>query len=136
PDCVLLDYLMPDLDGLEFLAHLSETTGARQVPVIMLTVQGNESVVAQAFKHGVEDCLTKNDLSAERLRRAITSALEHGDMLQANLALRMAGSIKDVTERKQAQERLNASVKEVTDLKAARDEHANVAITHPPGRII
>src|SRR5258707_13994587 len=74
PDCVLLDYQLPDLDGLEFMNQLSGMSGAGQVPVIMLTGQGNEAVAVQAVKHGVEDYLSKKDLTAEILERAIRSA--------------------------------------------------------------
>lgn len=47
----------------------------------------------------------------------------------------VCGISADITERKQAEERLQASLKDVSDLKSALDEHAIVAITNPLGRI-
>src|SRR4029077_7550226 len=47
PDCVLLDYRLPDLYGLEFLAAVAEMGEAGKeggVPVIVLTGQGSEAV--------------------------------------------------------------------------------------------
>ena len=44
-------------------------------------------------------------------------------------------NIRDITERKRAEEELKASLKEVNDLKAALDEHAIVAMTNPQGKI-
>lgn len=44
--------------------------------------------------------------------------------------------LEDITARKQSEEQLRASYKEIADLKAALDEHAIVAITDPRGKII
>jgi carbon storage regulator CsrA len=76
PDCVLLDYLLPDLSGLEFLAELSGTKGLAPIPVVMLTGQGDESIAVQAMKTGALDYLTKRELSSDRLRLAVHSAME------------------------------------------------------------
>ncbi|MGL4622725.1 MAG: response regulator, partial [Chroococcidiopsis sp.] len=50
PDVVLLDYRLPDLDGLEFLAKLQ----AKQpfLPILVVTGQGNEAIAVQAIKAG------------------------------------------------------------------------------------
>jgi signal transduction histidine kinase len=76
PDCILLDYRLPDLDGLEFLAEL-QVRGGRPTPaVVMLTGQGNEEVAVQAMKSGVQDYLVKGAITAEGLRRALHHAVE------------------------------------------------------------
>ena len=60
PDCILLDYHLPDMDGLEFLAALSGETGEAGVPVIMLTGSDNVLVAVEAMKRGARDYLVKD----------------------------------------------------------------------------
>jgi CheY-like chemotaxis protein len=42
PDVILLDYQLPDLDGLEFITELKKQSFSHQSPVIMLTGQGTK----------------------------------------------------------------------------------------------
>jgi signal transduction histidine kinase/FixJ family two-component response regulator len=84
PDVILLDYLLPDADGLEFLRELRELRGSLPI-VIMLTGQGNESVAVEAMKYGVKDYLIKGELTHEKLITAITNAL-NTQQLQAQIA--------------------------------------------------
>ncbi len=60
PDCVLLDYHLPDLNGLEFLAELRNDVGEIPVPVMMLTGADNASVAVEALKRGAQDYLVKD----------------------------------------------------------------------------
>ncbi|MDO8207242.1 MAG: response regulator [Gallionella sp.] len=60
PDCVLLDYHLPDMNGLEFLAGLRNDPGEIPVPVIMLTGTDNVSVAVEAMKCGAQDYLVKD----------------------------------------------------------------------------
>ncbi|WP_052672308.1 GAF domain-containing protein [Aliterella atlantica] len=76
-DGILLDFGLPDLDGLEFLGELKEQVGDRTPPVIMITGQGNEEVAAQAIKNGAEDYLVKNHITSDRLQLAVRNAIEN-----------------------------------------------------------
>lgn len=60
PDCVLLDYHLPDLNGLEFLSELRDDLGNTTVPVMMLTGADNVSVAVEALKRGAQDYLVKD----------------------------------------------------------------------------
>lgn len=71
--CVLLDYRLPDLDGLQVLPKLVEA----QIPVVMMTAQGNEQVAVNALKQGAYDYIVKNTLTEDSLRSAIEKAINH-----------------------------------------------------------
>jgi diguanylate cyclase (GGDEF)-like protein/PAS domain S-box-containing protein len=58
PDVILLDFNLPDMDGVEFLERFA-VQGCAAVPIIMLTGQGNEAVAVQAMKLGASDYLVK-----------------------------------------------------------------------------
>ena len=60
PDCVLLDYHLPDLNGLEFLAALADDTGDISIPVMMLTGTDNATIAVEAMKRGARDYLIKD----------------------------------------------------------------------------
>ena len=56
PDVILLDVMMPDLDGFEVLETVREITN---VPVIMLTAKGEEDDRVRGLEHGADDYVTK-----------------------------------------------------------------------------
>ena len=60
PDCVLLDYHLPDVNGLEFLAALTDDSGDVSIPVMMLTGTDNAAIAVEAMKRGAKDYLIKD----------------------------------------------------------------------------
>ncbi len=76
PDAVLLDYRLPDLDGLEFLARLQSFTQQSYLPVIMVTGHGNQAIAVQAMKAGAQDYLVKDQITPERLQIAVNGTIE------------------------------------------------------------
>ncbi|HEY9692653.1 MAG TPA: ATP-binding protein [Oculatellaceae cyanobacterium] len=76
PDVILLDFLLPDIDGLEFLNELKTKRDFIDVPVVMLTGQGNEAIAVQVMKSGASDYLVKGEMTPESLRLAIHNVVE------------------------------------------------------------
>jgi PAS domain S-box-containing protein len=109
PDVVLVDYRLPDLDGIDFLNKLH--TQIYSPPTIILTGQGNEAIAVETMKAGAQDYLIKGFLTPEKLRIAVTGVLEkaqlrlqlqrsEADRQQAETALRQAN---DELERRVAE---------------------------------
>jgi len=59
PDLILLDIMMPDMDGYEVCKHLKENEQTRDVPVIFLTAMDQTTDEARGFELGAADYMTK-----------------------------------------------------------------------------
>ena len=59
PDLILLDWLMPVMNGLQVLAELKADSSTEHIPVFMLTAKGMISDVTQAIEMGADDYITK-----------------------------------------------------------------------------
>lgn len=75
PDVVLLDFMLPDIDGLEVLQGLRAQPERHRSSAILLTGQGNEQVAVAALKGGAEDYLIKGEVTPVSLRHAIDSII-------------------------------------------------------------
>lgn len=59
PDCVLLDWNMPVMNGLEFLKALRAEFGPDNPPVLFCTTETDMSFVQQAIEHGAQEFIMK-----------------------------------------------------------------------------
>ena len=59
PDLIVVDYMMPELDGLEFIARLRQVSGREDVPILMITANDDKEVRYEALQKGATDFLTK-----------------------------------------------------------------------------
>ncbi len=74
-DCVILDYRLPDFDGLEVLKQMEETEKSQDIPVVFVTGQGSEETAVQAMEAGAKDYLVKDNLTIEKLLDSLGFAI-------------------------------------------------------------
>jgi len=60
PDCILLDYHLPDVTGLEFLTRVAGNAAIAAIPVMMLTGADSATVAAESMRRGARDYLVKD----------------------------------------------------------------------------
>ncbi len=75
-DVILLDFRLPDMDGLEFLRLLREQGSDTKIPTIVITGQGDEAIALQLMKENAQDYLIKGQISRERLLESVHRTLE------------------------------------------------------------
>ena len=59
PDVILLDVMMPNLDGLSACAAIRNEPETAHIPIIMVTTRGEEQSIETAFRNGCTDYVTK-----------------------------------------------------------------------------
>jgi len=98
PDLVIVDYMMPDLDGLEFIRLIREVAGRKMVPVLMITANDQKEIRYRALDIGANDFLTKPVDKVEFLARAKNMlSLNQARKQLADHASWLAGEVRKAT---------------------------------------
>jgi two-component system, OmpR family, phosphate regulon response regulator PhoB len=69
PDMVLVDWMLPDQSGIEFIRKLRSDLRTRDLPMIMLTARAEEADKLKGFEYGADDYITKPFSPKELLAR-------------------------------------------------------------------
>ena len=120
PDCVLVDYNMPVMSGLEFLKKLTERFPASEPAVIMLTGQGNEAVAVEAMKAGALDYLVKG-IAKSNVLQAIDRSIDVITLRRRNAEQARQMEALAV-EREELLHRLELQAQQLSDADRRKDE--------------
>jgi len=100
PDLILLDVMLPDIDGFEVLGMIREIS---TVPVIMLTAKGEEDDRVKGLELGADDYITKPFSPRELvsrvravLRRVEPASSESPDVIQVDTKLKLDFSKREI----------------------------------------
>ena len=107
PDLLLLDWMLPDLSGIEICKNIRKDNSFKNLPVIMLTAKGEEEDKIKGLDSGVDDYLTKpfsfNELMARIkavLRRSnpntVSDNLEFEDLVLDRIEKRVYRDKKEI----------------------------------------
>ena len=83
---ILMDYKLPGINGIE-LTHIIRRKLKCDIPIIIVTGQGNEDVAIQALKLGVDEYLVKRENYINRLPSLLTSAYQKSLLKKQNIEL-------------------------------------------------
>ena len=77
PDLILLDVMLPVLNGFQVLQRLKADSATAAIPVLMLTARGHESDIAAGLEGGADDYLIKPFSFPELIARVSTALARH-----------------------------------------------------------
>jgi signal transduction histidine kinase len=75
-DCVILDYNLPDADGIDFIGSFRHEARCPGAAIVMVTGQGSEETAVAAMKQGAIDYITKNTIAEGFFHQTIQNATE------------------------------------------------------------
>jgi CheY-like chemotaxis protein len=74
PDLILLDLMMPVLDGFAVLAEIKADNDLRDIPVIIVSAADDSKSIVKGIKQGADDYITK-PIDAEHLKKKVKEHL-------------------------------------------------------------
>jgi len=74
PDVILLDYSLPDGNGIDFLRKMNRDNS--DIPIIVITGEGDETIASRAIQEGAFDYFAKDNLNSTSLSRSIANTME------------------------------------------------------------
>jgi len=83
---ILMDYRLPGMDALELIKTIRQNKKLN-IPIILVTGQGNEELAVQALKLGANDYLTKGEKYLYRLPSVIVNSFQHCELKRKQEAL-------------------------------------------------
>jgi CheY-like chemotaxis protein len=75
PDAILLDLMMPEMDGFELVVALQANTGWRDIPVVVVTARDLTAEDRKRLSGGVEEILSKNAFVPKELMARVADLL-------------------------------------------------------------
>jgi signal transduction histidine kinase len=100
PDCILLDYHLPDASGLDFIQDYRMSGNAGNTAIVMVTGQGSEETAAEAMKLGALDYITKTSIMEGFFIQNILNAVERARLREELAAhqLKLEKKNQELTE--------------------------------------
>ncbi|MDP2411536.1 MAG: response regulator [Pseudolabrys sp.] len=87
PDLILLDLMMPDMDGFQLVAALQQNAEWRDIPVIVVTAHDLDSAERERLNDGVQTVLVKESFKPSDLVARIRRLIGHGKVITATEAV-------------------------------------------------
>lgn len=77
-DLLLLDIMLPKVDGLQILKSIKESSDLSKIPVVMLTNLGRESIIKEGFTLGADGYIIKSEYTPDQVVAEVRKFLEEG----------------------------------------------------------
>lgn len=136
PDLILLDVMMPEMDGFETCKHLKANEHWRQIPVIFLTAKTETADIVQGFELGAVDYVAKPFNTHELLAR-VNTHLTMDLLRRENERLLLNILPAPIADRlRTGEERIADSFEDVTVLFADIVGFTGLAATMPAGALV
>ena len=117
PDLIIVDYMMPDIDGLDFIRRVRSSHNRDDVPILMVTANSERGVRYEALECGANDFLTK-PIDAHEFEPRVRNMLK---LREAHLATRQRAETLSLAVRKATAAILDRERETITRLARAAE---------------